>query len=77
MDKETKGEIIIFTMYHCFKCEGAKRKLKEKGIEFKEESAWDNMEYLEKLNQLSMPVIIMDGEVITLEEAIKQNEKQN
>jgi glutaredoxin len=31
--------ITIFTMYHCFKCEAAKRKLKEKGIEFKEENA--------------------------------------
>jgi glutaredoxin len=62
--------ITIFTMYHCFKCETAKRKLKEKGIEFKEENAWDNMEYLEKLNQLSMPVITRDGELVEIKDLL-------
>jgi glutaredoxin len=57
-------------MYHCFKCEAAKRKLKEKGIEFKEENAWDNMEYLEKLNQLSMPVITRDGELVEIKDLL-------
>ena len=63
--------IKIYTSPNCFHCLDAKKKLKEKGIEFEELDGAENIDYLTTLNQFSMPVIIRDGEVVKIEDIIK------
>jgi glutaredoxin len=62
--------IKIFSIPNCLHCADAKRKLKERGIEFEELDAINNLEYLTSLNQYSLPVIMRDNVVVKLNDII-------
>jgi glutaredoxin len=68
-------QIIIYSLHNCPRCETTKRKLRDFKIPYEEvESDFKTIEYLQTItDQLTMPVIIMDGNVVDLETVISQS----
>ena len=60
--------IIIYTTQTCPKCKILKKKLQEKGIEYKEFNDEDEMQ---RMGILSVPVMDVDGEQLDFPAAIK------
>lgn len=60
--------ITIYTTQTCPKCKILKRKLQEKGIEYKEFNDEDEMQ---RMGILSVPVMDVDGEQLDFPAAIK------
>ena len=60
--------ITIYTTQTCPKCEILKKKLQEKGIEYKEFNDEDEMQ---RMGILSVPVMDVDGEQLDFPAAIK------
>ena len=60
--------ITIYTTSTCPKCKILKKKLQEKGIEYKEFSDEDEMQ---RMGILSVPVMDVDGEQLDFPAAIK------
>ena len=60
--------ITIYTTQTCPKCKILKKKLQEKGIEYKEFSDEDEMQ---RMGILSVPVMDVDGEQLDFPAAIK------
>jgi glutaredoxin len=62
--------IQIYTIPSCFHCATAKKRLKDANIEYEELDGITNLDLLLSLNQYSMPVIMKEGKVISLDDAI-------
>jgi len=62
----------VYSIPSCFHCQDAKKKLKENKIEFEELDAIDNLDYLTSIGQYSLPVIIKNDKVITLNDALNE-----
>jgi glutaredoxin len=62
--------IKLYSAISCFHCADAKRKLKEKGIEFEELDAVDHLDYLTSLGRPQLPIITRDGELVELKDLI-------
>lgn len=60
--------ITIYTTQTCPKCKILKKKLQEKGIEYKEFNDEDEMQ---RMGILSVPVMDVDGEQLDFPAAIK------
>ena len=60
--------ITIYTTQTCPKCKILKKKLQEKGIEYKEFNDEDEMQ---RMGILSVPVMDVDGEQLDFSAAIK------
>ena len=60
--------ITIYTTQTCPKCKILKKKLEEKGIEYKEFNDEDEMQ---RMGILSVPVMDVDGEQLDFPAAIK------
>ena len=60
--------ITIYTTQTCQKCKILKKKLQEKGIEYKEFNDEDEMQ---RMGILSVPVMDVDGEQLDFPAAIK------
>ena len=60
--------ITIYTTQTCPKCKILKKKLQEKGIEYKEFNDEDEMQ---RIGILSVPVMDVDGEQLDFPAAIK------
>lgn len=60
--------ITIYTTQTCPKCKILKKKLQEKGIEYKEFNDEDEMQ---RMGILSVPVMDVDGEQLDFHAAIK------
>jgi len=60
--------ITIYTTQTCPKCKILKKKLQEKGIEYKEFNDEDEMQ---RMGILSVPVMDIDGEQLDFPAAIK------
>lgn len=60
--------ITIYTTQTCPKCKILKKKLQEKGIEYKEFNDEDEMQ---RMGILSVPVMDVDGEQLDFPTAIK------
>ena len=60
--------ITIYTTANCPKCKILKKKLREKGIEYKEFNDEDEMQ---RMGILSVPVMDVDGEQLDFPAAIK------
>ena len=65
--------ITIFSTPSCYKCNNAKRKLKELGIPFDDiEITVDNIGMLAQItDQMELPVIMWFDKTVKLDEAIK------
>lgn len=60
--------ITIYTTQTCPKCKILKKKLQEKGIEYKE---FNNEDEMQRIGILSVPVMDVDGEQLDFPAAIK------
>ena len=71
--------ITIYSQPSCGHCMSAKRKLKELGIPFDDiDVNFETIEYLKtRTNQMSLPVIFFNDEVVSIDEAIRRYEQEN
>lgn len=71
--------ITIYSTQFCRHCIEAKRRLKELGIPYDEiDVNFETIEYLKtKTDQMSLPVILFNDEVVSLDEVIKCYEQEN
>lgn len=60
--------VIVYSKPDCPKCKALKLKLKLKGIEYSENN---NIEEMRAKNFLSLPMMDVDGTLLTFEKAIK------
>lgn len=57
--------VTVYSKPNCFQCEGAKKYLQNKGIEYKEINVFEDGEALQMLRDAGyaqMPVVDIDGE---------------
>jgi len=76
-------QVKIYTTSTCVYCRGAKEYFKEKGIQYSEVNLSENPDKVQELVQISgqmgVPVILIDGKVITgfnrgaIDEALDKN----
>lgn len=60
--------IKVYSKPHCFQCDGVKKYLQDKGIEFKEIDVFDDegaLTHIKSLGFQSMPVVDINGEFHT------------
>ena len=66
--------ITLYTLQSCYHCQQAKRKLKELNIPYDEiDVNQETADYLKtRTDQMSLPVIFFNDEVVELDEAISR-----
>ncbi len=61
-------KIIIYSTPDCHFCLSVKKFIEEKGFEYEERNVYENADYVDEMikksNQMGVPVIDIDGEII-------------